>query len=63
MAIKYALYDPDTDNDGLQEAPRQFRRVEPGDVVFGRAGLYVAADTLPNFVGFVNRDGTPWVNP
>lgn len=63
MATKYALYDPDADNDGLQEAPRLRRPVQPGDVVFGRAGLYVAADTLPDFVGFVDQDGDPWVNP
>lgn len=63
MATKYAVYSPDTDDDGLQEAPRQLRPVQPGDLVYGRAGAYVAADSLPNFTGFVDQNGAPWVTP
>ena len=58
--VKHALYNPDTDGDGFQEAPAQLKLVQPGDVVIGPAGTYVPAANLPNFIGFVDQTGAPW---
>lgn len=60
--IKHAVYDPDTDNDGMREYPSLTRRVEPGDLVIGPAATYVPAAGLPHFTGYVDQFGAPWVD-